>query len=148
MGPDTLGLLIPIIAISMGIGTGMLKLYLNYRKRKDMFALYHQERMAAIEKGIEIPPLPEDFFHEDTNLTLLAGLILLFIGLTLSLSLHFAEVRVDNGGDAAVFGLIPLGIGAAFLIYYFTVGRKLAADMEAERKARLADAARVKNPTA
>ena len=59
--------LIPILAIVMTIGAGMLKLYLNYQKRKDMFALYHQERMAAIEKGIELPPLPEDFFREDSH---------------------------------------------------------------------------------
>jgi hypothetical protein len=153
MRPDILGLFIPIIFIVMSIGIGMLKLYLNYQKRKDMFALYHQERMAAIEKGIELPPLPEDFFREDSNLsrrashgTLLAGLILLFVGVTLYVALHFTVTHTDSGGDAALFGLIPSGIGVACLIYYFTVGRKLAADMEEERKARLAEAARAKNP--
>jgi hypothetical protein len=150
-----ISLFIPIIAIVMGIGIGMLSIYLSYRKRKEMFALYHQERMAAIEKGIELPPLPEDFFHEDgkplrrsPHGTLLSGLVLVFIGLTLYLALHFTVTRTDTGGGAALFALIPAGVGAACLIYYFTVGRKLAADMEAERKARLAEAARVKNPPA
>ena len=154
MRPEILIFLIPIVAIVMGIGIGMLSIYLSYRKRKEMFALYHQERMAAIEKGIELPPLPEDFFHEDgmssrrsPHGTLLSGLVLVFIGITLYLALHFTAARSDEGGGAALFALIPAGIGAACLIYYFTVGRKLAAAIEEERKARLAEAARVKNPT-
>jgi hypothetical protein len=80
--------------------------------------------------------------------TLLAGLILLFIGLTLYLALHATVPRPDDSGDVALFALIPAGIGAACLIYYFAVGRKLAAAMEEERKARLAEAARVRNPPA
>jgi hypothetical protein len=139
-------LLIPIIAIVMVFGTGMLAIYVNYRKRKDMFALYHQERMAAIEKGIELPPLPEDFFHEDGRRgrsprraghgALLFGLILLFAGLALYLALHFTVPHTDNGGDVALYALIPAGMGAACLIYYFAVGRKVAAAIEAERQAR------------
>ena len=87
------------------------ELYLNYRKRKDMFALYHQERMAAIEKGIELPPLPEDFFHEEPSAdasrrsshgTLLAGLILVFLGLTLYLALHFTVSRTERRRRGAV----------------------------------------------
>ena len=154
--PDVIGVFIPIVAIVMGCGTGMLSLYLRHQKRQEMFALYHQERMAAIEKGAELPPLPEDFFldadgHRPRNSshgTLLSGLILIFIGLTLYLALHFSGVRTDGGGDAGLFALIPAGIGAACLIYYFVVGRKLAAAMEEERKARLAEAARGRNPAA
>jgi predicted transporter len=146
-------ILIPIVAIVLGLGTGMLNLFLNYRKRKDMFALYHQERMAAIEKGIELPPLPEDFFHEEPSRrsshgTLLTGLILVFAGLTLYLALHFTVSRTDAGGDAALYALVPCGIGAACLLFYFIVGRKAAIAMEEERKARLTDAARAKNPPA
>jgi len=155
MNSDTLFLLIPFVAIVMVFGTGMLKLYFNYRKHRDMFALYHQERMAAIEKGIELPPLPEDFFHEDgkpsrrsSHGTLLGGLVLVFTGLTLYLALHFTISQTDAGGDVGLFALIPGGIGAALMLYYFTVGRKAAAAMEEERKARLADEARVKNPPA
>jgi hypothetical protein len=148
-------LLIPIIAIVMVFGTGMLAIYLNYRKRKEMFALYHQERMAAIEKGTELPPLPQDFFQEDgkparrsPHGALLIGLILLSIGLTLYFALHLAAVQTDEGRDAAAFALIPGGIGVAYLFYYFTVGRKQALAMEEERKARLAEAARMQKPVA
>ena len=155
--PDIASVFIPIVAIVMGIGCGMLQIFLHYRKRKDMFALYHQERMAAIEKGIDLPSLPEDFFQETDGRsrrrhsphgTLLGGLILVFIGLTLYLALHFGGVRTDGGGDAGLFALIPAGIGAACLIYYFTVGRKLAAAQEEERKARLAELAQGRNPPA
>ena len=151
--PGILIILIPIVAIVMGIGAGMLNLFLDYRKRKDMFALYHQERMAALEKGIELPPLPEDFFHEEPprrapHGTLLTGLILVFAGLALYLAVHFTVSRTDTGGDVALYAFVLCGIGAACLLYYFTVGRKVAAAMEEERKARLADAARGRNPPA
>jgi hypothetical protein len=139
------------VAIIMGLGMGMLNLVLNYRKRKEMFALYHQERMAAIEKSIELPPLPDDFFHDDVKPprrslhgTLLSGLILLFTGLTLFIALHYTVQRTDGDGDVALYALIPAGIGVACLIYYFSVGRKQAAAMEEEHKARLAEAARMK----
>ena len=152
MLPTLVALFIPIIAIVMVFGTGMLSIYLNYQKRKDMFALYHQERMAALEKGIELPPLPEDFFRENgkparraPHSTLLWGLVLMFIGLTLYLALHFTIPRNDTDGDPALYALIPAGIGAACLIYYFTVGRRFAVEMEEERKARLAEAARARN---
>jgi hypothetical protein len=155
MTPEIIGVFIPIIAIVLGLGTGMLSIYLSYQKRKEMFALYHQERMAAIEKGIELPPVPEDFFRDvgrsfrpSPHGTLLIGLILVFLGLTLYLAFHFTGTRTENGGDAEFYALIPAGIGVAYLIYYFTVGRKLAAAMEEERKARLAEAAQVRNPAA
>ena len=149
-------LFIPIIAIVMVFGTGMLGIYLRYRKHKEMFALYHQERMAAIEKGIDLPALPEDFFREtdrrqrrlSSHGTLLRGLIGVFIGLTLYPALHYSGLRTDEGGDAGLFALIPAGVGAACLIYYFTVGRKLALAQEEERKARLAEAARGRTPAA
>jgi len=142
---------VTVIGIVMGLGTGMLSLFLNYRKRREMFALYHQERMAAIEKGIELPALPEDFFHEDAKPqrsghgTFLSGLILVSVGLTLYVALHFTADRTESGGDVALFALIPAGVGAACLIYYYAVGRKLATALEDERKARFMDAARAKN---
>jgi hypothetical protein len=147
MAPGVVFLFVPIVAIVMVFGSVMWKIYFDYRKRKEMFALYHQERMAAIEKGIDLPPLPEDFFHEaarpprrPSHATLLTGLIMLFTGLTLYLALHFTAPRTDTGGDAALYALIPAGIGVACLLYYFAVGRKMAQAMEEERKARLAAA--------
>jgi hypothetical protein len=148
--------MIPITAIVMSFGTAIIAIYFSYRKRKEMFAMYHQQRMAAIEKGIELPPMPEDFFREDggvpkhrgTHGTLLAGLILIFTGLILFPALHYTLKHNDQDGSPALFALIPVGVGMACLIYYLAVGRRLALALEEERKVRLAEAAKSRNPQA
>lgn len=142
MNPGIIAVSIPIVAIVMGIGIGMLTVYFNYRKRKEMFALYHQERMAAIEKGIDLPPLPDAFFAEDgkprsPHRGLAVGLVWLFVGLALLVALYF-----NHEGEAALYALIPVAVGIAYLIYYFVVGKKEAEDLEAERKAKAADTSR------
>ena len=121
-------LFIPIIAIIMGIGIGMLAIYLGYRKRKQVFAFYHQERMAAIEKGIECPPWPDRLLADDAAPSspsprrhLLKGLVWLFIGLAATVAVY-ATFDLSH----ALFGLIPVGIGAAHLIYYAVEGRSEA----------------------
>ena len=148
MDPDfriipLVSLFIPIIAIVMGIGIAMLAIFLNYRKRKEMFVLYHQERMAAIDKGIELPPLPDAFFTDDKSYRsrsphrpLLVGLVLLFIGLIL-----FGAFYFQGNLNTALFTLVPAGIGLAYLIYYFTVGRKEAVAWNVAEKNRAAAAA-------
>ena len=123
-----LGLMIPIIAIIMGIGIGMLAIYLGYCKRKQVFALYHQERMAAIEKGVECPPWPDRLLADEAASSspsprrhLLKGLVWLFIGLAASVAVY-ATFDLSH----ALFGLIPIGIGLAHLIYYAVEGRREA----------------------
>jgi hypothetical protein len=136
-----ISLLIPILAIVMGVSIAILAIYLNYKKRKEMFVLYHQERMAAIEKGIELPPLPDAFFTDESkgyrarspHRPLLVGLILLFIGLILFVTFYYRSEL-----DAALFSLVPAGIGLAYLIYYFAVSRKEAVVLAAAEKARAA----------
>ena len=59
-----IGVMIPIVAIVMGVGIGMLSLFLDYRKKREMFAMHHKERLAAIDKGMEVPPLPAEFFQD------------------------------------------------------------------------------------
>src|SRR5882672_7225487 len=63
-GPPPGVLFIPVIAIIMGCGIPLLWIYTDYRKRKDIFEMHHRERMAAIEKGIPVPPLPEGLFDD------------------------------------------------------------------------------------
>lgn len=123
-------LFIPIIAIIFGVGIGMLALYLGYRKRKELFVLYHQERMAALEKGVDLPPLPDALFSEearpsDPRRHLLKGLVWLFTGIGLGVAL-WATTELGF----ALFGLIPIGIGLAHLIYYFVEGKSQAAAMD------------------
>lgn len=129
MLPAVLGVMVPIIAIIMGVGIGMLRLWLVYRNKRDLFQMHHAERMAAIEKGIDLPPLPPQFFQDyqwwvgDPTRSLRAGLVLLFVGGAICAALY----AVDDDRAVAMWGLVPASIGAALLLYYALVGRKLRA---------------------
>jgi hypothetical protein len=122
---EILGIMIPIIAIVMGIGIGMLALWLDYRRKRDVYGLFHKERMAAIEKGLELPPLPADFFNDYNRGRqrplaeyLRKGLVWLFLGVALSIALLNSGDR-----DNAMWGLLPAGFGVANLLYYFITRR-------------------------
>jgi hypothetical protein len=137
---DLMPLLIPIIAIVMGCGIPLLAIFVDYRKRKEMFTLYHQERMAAIEKGVELPPLPEAFFEQDGKAKSRSphsdfgwGLFWLLGGGALLVALYF-----NDKGAASLYALIPVAVGLHYLIYYYVVGRKEASARDAERKAKVA----------
>jgi hypothetical protein len=124
-------LFIPIVSIIMGIGIGMLALVLNFKRRKDLFALYHQERMAAIDKGVELPPLPESLLSDDATpynprRHLLKGLRWVFVGLALGVALY---ATVEERWF--LFALIPVGAGLAHLIYYAVEGRQESRNEEA-----------------
>jgi len=130
MDANTTALMIPIISIIMGIGMGMFAVYLGYRKRKELLDHFHQERMAAIERGIECPPWPDRLLGDENapaspRRHLLKGLVWLFIGLAATVAVY---VAIDH--EQALFGLIPAGIGLAHLIYYFVEGRKEAEALE------------------
>lgn len=111
-----LGIMVPIVAIVFGIGVVMLRLYFDFRRRRELYQLYHAERMAAIEKGIELPPLPTDFFR-DTRVREAAavrhrrtGLLLLFIGVAVGAALW------GTGERDAWWALVPAAWGLALLI--------------------------------
>jgi hypothetical protein len=117
--PAILALMIPIVGIIMGIGLPMLAVLLDYRRKREMFELHHKERMAAIDKGIELPPLAVDFLQSRRKHglgppeVLRRGLILFFGGAALIVALS-QEVR-----EHAWWGLIPVAFGAAYLVSYF-----------------------------
>ena len=125
--------LIPIFGIVIPIGGGLAALVvwftLNYHKRRKLMELHHVERMAAIERGMDIPPLPIELIDgrstpKRRRTALLPGLVWFFIGLAFVLGI----LAGDADGDMPMFvGLVPLGIGLAYLIYYFIEGRKVEA---------------------
>jgi Domain of unknown function (DUF6249) len=130
-------LLIPIIAIILSVAIGMLALFLNYRRRHEMFQLYHKERLAAIDKGLDLPPIPEHFFNDvakpaSPHRALLKGLIFTLGGVGVFVALYAYHPEV------ALYALIPVGVGLAFLIYYFAVGRKQAQAVQAKEPPELA----------
>lgn len=55
---------IPIVAIVGGISFAAYSMYLKVRRQREALQMYHVERMAAIEKGIELPPLAPELLHD------------------------------------------------------------------------------------
>ena len=121
--------LIPLFGIVFAIGVPLsipiIWIVLNYRKRRRLMELHHAERMAAIERGMEIPPLPLELIDGRSGRrrsSLLPGLVWFFIGLAVLIG----AILLDD--DVPVIGgLIPLGIGLAYLIYYAVEGRQAEA---------------------
>lgn len=127
--------LIPLFAILFSIGGPIAALIiwftLNYHKRRKLMELHHTERMAAIERGMEIPPLPIELIDgrstpKRRRSALLPGLVWFFIGLALTVGLLSGSSH-DTDEVPLFVGLIPLGIGLAYLIYYFVEGRRIEA---------------------
>ena len=131
MDEEVVAIFIPIVAIVMSLSIPIVFAIVDYRRRRDIVEAHHRERMAAIERGMELAPLPESFFmglekKRRPGAPLLTGLVWLFIGIGLYMGLAAVASRA-----VANFALIPGGIGVAFLIYYFVEGRKEAAQVTA-----------------
>jgi Domain of unknown function (DUF6249) len=126
-------LAIPIIAIVMGIGLAVVRVALDYRRKRELFQLHHAERMAAIEKGIEVPPLPPEFFQDYRHRTpgnyLYRGLVWLLVGLSIGMAM-FASDRHDIN---PLLSLIPVSIGLANLLYFFLAPRLTAPPESGQR---------------
>jgi len=112
---------IPITAIVMGIGIGMLGLWTDHKRKSQILEQVHRERMAAIEKGIDLPPMPGSPLVDvaqspksapNPARVLRSGVFMLSLGIVL----FFGLVTV-GAQEAAVFGLIPATIGLANLAY-------------------------------
>lgn len=119
MNPAVIGVFIPIVAIIMGVGIGMIAIWSEHKRKSQLLEQNHRERMHAIEKGVELPPLPENLVGGSNGpstssaaKSMRSGVMLLLIGIIL----WFAIDRV-GGDDAALFGLIPAAVGVANLLY-------------------------------
>ena len=119
-----IALLIPIIAIIGAFSTAMFTVYQRMRRQHEMLQLYHAERMAAIEKGIELPPLPPELFHDpynghsgrrfrDRSHYRYRGVVLVLVGIAVTVALW--QTSVDNtfwwGLVIVAWGLGKLVIG-------------------------------------
>jgi preprotein translocase subunit YajC len=130
MNPAVIGVFIPIVAIVMGVGVGMIAIWSEHKRKAQLLEQNHRERMQAIEKGIELPPLPDNLVSGGNGpatataaKSLRSGVMLLLIGIIL----WFAIERV-GGNDAALFGLIPAAVGIANLLYAAIQWRKEQAE--------------------
>src|SRR4029079_13890093 len=100
---------IPIVAIVMGIGIGMLAIRSEHKRKAQLLEQNHRERMHALEKGLELPPLPPNLIGATNGpstssaaKSIRSGVMLLLIGIVL----YFA-ITVVGAREAALFGLIP-----------------------------------------
>jgi len=105
--PSAMEALIPISMFLSVAAVIIVALYLRIQKRK----IESAEILAAIEKGVEIK------FPETRNNKLLPGLIWLLTGLVMTIALAMI-VPEDAPRGVWVWGLVPVAVGASFLIVH------------------------------
>src|ERR1700677_687840 len=108
----TIGDGITAIALAGGI-VGYL--YLEHRTTKKRIEITHQERMAAMEKGIPLPefpldPVPQNRPKNDTVLPIL-GIVLLTLSIGTMIALCFNHQARSHGGWIAPLPFAFLGVG-------------------------------------
>ena len=118
--PGIMALTIPIIAIIGGITVGIIKSI----GRQRMQELAQRERIAAIERGMDISKLPPPTMSDPDDLPgpvsrtrqglLIGGVVTLFAGAGLSFMLLF--IAGDEGVWAV--GAIPIAVGAGLILSY------------------------------
>jgi hypothetical protein len=112
---------IPIVAIVGGISFAAYSTYLKVRRQRETLQMYHAERMAAIEKGIELPPLPRELLHDryyDAGYRgyqrwrrRSSGVTILFVGAAVTLALW--QVNRD---DSFWWGLVIVAVGLGRMV--------------------------------
>jgi preprotein translocase subunit YajC len=121
MHPEVIGVFIPIVAIVMGCSIAIVAIWSEHKRKAQVLEQNHRERLNAIEKGIELPPLPDSLIKDGTGngpatatpaKSLRAGIMLVLIGGLL----YFAIQRI-GAEEIALFGLIPAAVGIANLVY-------------------------------
>ena len=117
---DSVALLIPIFGIVFGILVAIVAIVTQHRQKIQRADLRHKERLATIDKGLELPPDTED--AEDVGKrsnSLRSGLT----GIAVGVVLYFALDELV-GSRFALFGLIPAAVGVANLLFYIIEGRR------------------------
>ena len=109
---------IPIVAIVGGISYAAYALYLRFRRQREMLQLVHAERMAAIEKGLELPPLPPELLRDryygsgvrgiQSRWRRGGGLKMIFVGAAITLALW--QTSADNSFWWG-FVIVAVGLG-------------------------------------
>jgi hypothetical protein len=118
MDPGIIAVSIPIVAIVMGIGIGMLSIWTEHKRKAQLLEQYHKERLFALEKGVSLPELDRRLVALDEREPPTAakafrnGLMMLLIGIILYFGLDMLV-----GERLSLFGLIPAAVGIANLMY-------------------------------
>ena len=121
MQSDDIAVLIPIVAIIFGVAVAIVAIQAAHRQRMQRADLRHRERIAAIEKGLELPVDPPEIDTAPPRRPrhLLVALVLMFVGAALTVALY----QTNAEHFPYLYGLIPVAAGVAYLIYYLIEGR-------------------------
>jgi hypothetical protein len=119
METEHMELMIPILAIVLGVAVAIVSIVASHREKQKRFELRHRERLAAIEKGIELPLDPDPLADGKKSNPLKSALTGVFVGIVL----YFALREVADP-DIALFGLVPAAFGVAGFISYFVELRR------------------------
>ena len=118
-GPITVLLILgtPLVAVIGGIIAGIIRMMGQQR----LLELAQRERIAAIEKGLPVPPSPaiEAFTGTYATMRKVHGLLiggLVTLGLGIGLSVALLLMPLHDGGDAWPMGIIPAFVGISLLI--------------------------------
>ena len=137
MEPWMIGVIVPVVGIVMGIGIGMLAIWSEHKRKAQLLEQNHRERMHALEKGIEMPPLPPGLVNmgngpatSSAPKALRSGIMMTLIGILL-----FLAIGVAGGKEGALFGLIPAAIGVANLVYAAVLWKKEEKEKQDARRA-------------
>ena len=125
VGTEMFGMFIGLVSSTLVLSIPIVYIVLRYRRTQKGMELVHAQRMAAIERGMELPPASLDFGLEQSNRSkprtaLLPGLMWFLVGAAIS----SASLASDGDGPPMFLTLIPVAIGLAYLIYYFAEERK------------------------
>ena len=118
--PSALAIMIPIVAIVMGIGVAFWAIYWDHRTKQ----MKYRERELMIEKGLTPPPLEPEKPRATLDECLQRGVIMIFLGIGLGIG-YF--VLLHSWGPPAWI----CGVGAAIVellgignIVYYVIAKK------------------------
>lgn len=119
MNEGQLALTIPIVTVTLTMAVAIVFILARHRKNALELEHRHKERMAAIDRGLDVPPDPVPVTVQRRPAYLLRGLVWLGVGIALVFG-----IRPLGEDNANTFGWIPVAVGMAYLIFYFVEGRK------------------------
>ena len=119
-----------IVAVALIVFVGFRQ-WLQHQRR----VMLHRERLAAAEKGVDLPAVQQEAQRSSWNverILLLAGLSWISVGvgasIVLSALVFGAKVGSSSAGDLPPgiewIGVAPIGIGLSHLVVYFVERRR------------------------
>ncbi|RPJ54890.1 MAG: hypothetical protein EHM23_27885 [Acidobacteria bacterium] len=118
----------PALVLMALIGFIGFQQWLRHSRR----TMIHRERLAALDKGLELPPLEQEVQRGSWNvqrILLLAGLCWISLGFGAFMVLnallaHPSELVKDIPQGLQFIGVAPVGIGLSHLIVYLVEKKK------------------------